>query len=96
MPPKSRVPIKGEPNFTNVSDKRLDGFLDFAQEMIFAYKNVSPEKTKVLKEIWKDISKEHTDRICSVTIKALEEEDKSESMTCRKIKVAKPVKLLKR
>ena len=34
MPPK-RVPIKGEPNFTTISDERLKGFIDLAQQMIF-------------------------------------------------------------
>lgn len=62
MPPK-KYALKGEPDFHTISDERLKSFLDCAQQMIFAYKGHDDEKVKVLQEIWKDLSVEHTERL---------------------------------
>ena len=64
MPPK-KFALKGEPDFHNISDERLKSFLDLAQQMIFAYKGHDDTKVKVLQEIWKDLSVEHTERLCN-------------------------------
>lgn len=88
MPPK-RVPLKGEPDFTTISDERLDGFIDLAQQMIFAYKYHDEEKVKVLQAIWKDMSNESTDRLCASTIEELDRQEVVEEVPVRKIKLAK-------
>lgn len=70
MPPKVKYAIKGEPDFHTISDERLKSFLDCAQQMIFAYKGLDDSKVKVLQEIWKDLSVEHTERIAVSAEKA--------------------------
>ncbi len=87
MPPK-RVPIKGEPDFTTISDERLKGFIDLAQQMIFAYKHEDAEKTRVLKEIWKDCTNEYTDRLSAACQEALMKEESS-PIVSRRIKTVK-------
>lgn len=67
MPPKKRYALKGEPDFHTLSDERVKSFLDCAQQMIFAYKGVDDEKVKALQEIWKDLSVEHTERLCNMS-----------------------------
>ena len=62
MPPK-KCAIKGEPDFHNIKDDKLDSFLDLTQQMIFAYKLHDEEKTKVLEDIWKDLCRESSDRL---------------------------------
>lgn len=95
MPPK-RVPIKGEPDFTTISDERLHGFIDLAQQMIFAYKYCDEEKTRVLQDIWKQCSNEETERICASAIASLERQEREEKApTMRKIRPVKSVKLTK-
>lgn len=96
MPPK-RVPIKGEPDFTTISDERLHGFIDLAQQMIFAYKYCDEEKTRVLQEIWKQCSNEETDRLlCASAIKELDrQEAEVDTPVMRKIKIIKSIKRIK-
>lgn len=65
MPPK-KFALKGEPDFHHLSDEKVKSFLDFAQQMIFAYKHHDAEKTKVLESIWKDLSIECTERLCNM------------------------------
>ena len=96
MPPK-RVPIKGEPDFTTISDERLKGFIDLAQQMIFSYKYCDEEKTRVMKEIWKQLSDEQTDRLCSSSIAELDRQEKEEQgspikPSLHKIKTVKRIK----
>lgn len=62
MPPK-KYALKGEPDFHRLSDARLKSFLELTQQMIFAYKGHDDSKVKVLQEIWKDLSVEHTERL---------------------------------
>ena len=96
MPPK-RVPIKGEPDFTTVSDERLKGFIDLAQQMIFSYKYCDEEKTRVMKDIWKQLSDEQVDRRCSSAIVELDRQEKEEQESpikpsLHKIKTVKRIK----
>ena len=86
MSPK-RVPIKGEPNFTNISDERLREFVDLAQQMIFVYEDCDSEKTRVLKEVWKQMSVEHTSRLSERTMRKLDSQD--EVITHKVIRVKK-------
>ena len=65
MPPK-KYAIKGEPDFHNLSDEKVKSFMDFSQQIIFAYKGHDDSKVKVLQEIWKDLSAEHTSRLCNM------------------------------
>lgn len=94
MPPK-RVPIKGEPDFTTISDERLKGFIDLAQQMIFAYKYCDEEKTRVMRDIWKQMSDEQTDRLCASAIAELDKQEESlvtDKPVMRKIKTIKRIK----
>lgn len=96
MPPK-RVPIKGEPDFTTISDERLKGFIDLTQQMVFAYKYCDKEKTRVMKEIWKHLSDEQTDRLYSSAIAELDCQEKEEQESpikppLHKIKTVKRIK----
>ena len=93
--PRSRVPLKGEPDFTTISDSKLKDYLDLTQQMIFSYKNVSKEKVDVLKEIWKDISKECTARLSSSAIKELDRQEQEENAPLVTHRI-KPVKRIKR
>lgn len=90
--PKKRVPIKGEPDFTTISDKRLKEFIDLAQQMIVAYQYCDEEKTQVLKEIWKQLSNEHTDRLRVSAIVDLERQEVIEKPIHHKIKMVKRIK----
>lgn len=93
MPPK-KYAIKGEPDFHTVSDKQLEDYLEFAQQLIHAYKYESPEKAKVLEQVWKDISNEKVDRIkidtkdlAPRTVKPI----KSKEPVVRPVMVKKPI-----
>lgn len=65
MPPK-KFALKGEPDFHTIGDEKVKSFMDFAQQMIFAYKGHDDAKVKVLESIWKDLSVEHTERIANM------------------------------
>lgn len=65
MPPK-KFALKGEPDFHTIGDERLKSFLDCTQQMIFAYKGHDDSKVKVLQEIWKELSVEHTSRLANM------------------------------
>lgn len=96
MPPK-RTPIKGEPDFTTISDERLRTYIDVVQEMIFSFKYYSEEMTEVLKRVWKHLSDEHTERFCAEAraeiMRRYEEENKP--VKVRSIKPVKKVKTIK-
>ena len=93
---KNRVPIKGQPDFTTISDERLKGFIDLAQQMIFAYKYCDEEKTRVLTEIWKQLSDEHTDRLCASACEELERQEKEQEVVPPAVHKIKMVKRIKR
>lgn len=69
MPPK-KYALSGEPDFHNLSDEKVKSFLDLTQQMIFTYKQVDPEKVKVLQSIWHDLSVEGTNRLIISSEKA--------------------------
>lgn len=98
--PKKRIPIAGQPNFTFITDEALKGYVDLAQQMIFAYQNCDKEKVRVLKEIWKELSDEHTERYCAEAIADIEKQEKEEQNPPKplvhKVKVVKPIKRIKR
>lgn len=94
MPPK-RVPIKGEPDFTTISDERLKGFIDLAQQMVFAYKYCDEEKTRVMQDIWKQMSNEHTERLCASACVELDRKAEIEEKPLIHHKI-KPVRRIKR
>lgn len=87
-----KTPIKGKPDFTNISDEKLKGYIDLAQQMIFAYKYCDEEKVRVLTEVWKQMSNEYTERLCNAPfIESVEEAPK----TIHKIKTVKSIKRIK-
>ena len=91
---QKRVPIKGEPDFTNISNERLRGYADLIEQMIFSYKGVSDEKVRVLKDISKELSAEKTNRLCESANTMLEKQvDEVDNLSVHKIK---PVKRIKR
>ena len=84
-----RTPMKGEPDFSNISDEKLRGYIDLAQQMIFTYEQCDSEKTRVMKEVWKQMSDEFTDRLCKAPFI---EPEKEVPTTVHKIKVVKRIK----
>lgn len=86
---KNRVPIKGQPDFTMISDERLKGFIDLAQQMIFAYEHCDEEKARVLREVWKQMSDEYTDRLSKAPFSPPVEES---APLIHKIKTVKTLK----
>lgn len=83
-----RTPLKGEPDFTSISDERLKGFIDLSQQMIFAYKHLDEEKTRVFEEVWKQLSNEYTKRLCDAPVPV--------HNSIHKIKTVKTIKKIKR
>lgn len=79
--PRSRTPLKGEPNFTKMSEEKLRQYQDCIQDMIFAYKSAEDkESVRVLEMCFKDISNELTEAIYRGTSKSVKkEESKKES-----------------
>lgn len=66
MPPK-KYALKGEPDFHRLSDEKVKSFMDLTQQLIFSYKGHDDEKVKVLESIWKELSVEHTERLCNMS-----------------------------
>ena len=69
-----KVPIKGEPDFTAISDDRMREYKDLAQDMIFAYKYCDEKVAEAFKRAYKQISDNLTDRISYDTITSLSEQ----------------------
>ena len=86
-----RIPKKGSPDFTSLSDARVKECLDLAQQMIFAYQYCDEEKVRVLTEVWKQLSDEHTDRLSKAPVVS----EECPTSTVHKIKMVKPVKRVK-
>lgn len=84
-----KVPIKGSPDFTTISNDRLNGFIDLAQQMIFSYKSCDTEVYTVMQKVWKQLSDERVDRLAVGTVKELEREETA-PLTVHKIKAVKP------
>lgn len=62
MPPK-KFALGGEPDFHNIKDQKLMGYIDFAQDLIFAYRGYDKSVEEVLARVWKDLTNEHSDRV---------------------------------
>lgn len=88
-----RTPMKGEPDFTAISDSRLRDFIDLAQQMIFAYQQCDSEKSRVMSEVWKQLSDEYTDR---QLFNAPEVETVKTTPKIHTVKLVKPLKSTKR
>ena len=92
MPPK-RVPLKGEPDFTHVSDEVLKEFLDLTQQMIFVYQMCDSEKTLVMKEVWKQLNDEYADRLHTLVSEDFDRQSSEcVSPVVHKIKMVKRIK----
>lgn len=93
MPKK--IPLKGKPDFTNVSDARLNDYIDFVQQMIFTYKGVDEAKVSVLRDIWKEMTVEHSERVKEDAFAELDKQEavKNAPLTVHRIK---PIPKLKR
>lgn len=85
--------MKGSPDFTTISDERLNGLIDLAQQMIFAYKYLDEEKVRVFTEVWKDLTNERTERLCNAPFI---EPEKEAPVPVHKVKMVKPIKRIKR
>ena len=86
-----KLPMKGQPDFSTISDEKLKGYIDLAQQMIFAYQYCDEEKARVMKEVWKQMSDEYADRICQAPF-----EPEEVAPSVHKIKMVKPIKRIKR
>lgn len=93
MPPK-RLPLKGEPNFTAISDSKLREFIDLTEELRFAYEHFDEEKAKVIKAIWKELCIESTNRKVNSSVKELSRQEDRENapLKVHTIKMAKRIK----
>ena len=85
--PSKKVPMKGEPDFTYISDEKLNEYKDFIQQMIHSYKGVSKSDTEVLTKIWNDLKNECAERLCKRATEAIEKApEETSEVTFRKIK----------
>ena len=91
-----RTPMKGKPDFTIIPDERLKGFIDLAQQMIFAYKYCDEVKTRVMTEVWKETSDEYSDRLCASACADLDRQGKEQEVVPPVIHKIKTVKRIKR
>ena len=82
--------MKGKPDFSAISDEKLKEYIDLAQQMIFAYELCDEEKTRVLREVWKQMSDEYADRMANAPF--IVEPEKEVPTTVHKIKVVKRIK----
>ena len=93
MPKKT--PIKGEPDFSSISDSRLKDYVDCIEKMIFAYQECDAEKARVLSAIWKELSDLHTDRTYSSAIEKMQAQEfvrETAKVAVHKIKMVKCIK----
>lgn len=65
-----KVPLKGLPDFTSMSDDRLRESADVVQNLIFAYKSFDKEVVRVLEKVHKQMSDNLTDRLAYDMINA--------------------------
>ena len=88
-----KTPIRGEPDFTAISNEMLKGFIELSQQMIFVYRGCDEEKTRVMKEVWKQMSDEYSDRLHSLTVEDLSKQThEQDSPVVHKIKMVKRIK----
>ena len=88
-----RIPLKGEPDFTAITDEKLVAYKSTVQEMIHSY--FDEETSSVLKKVWKQLSDECADR----QSRNIDNEfiaEKTEPLKTVKIKTVKLAKRIKR
>ena len=56
-----KTPEKGQPDFSNLDDKRVREYRDVVNEMLGAFSEF-PEEKEVLMKVWKCLSNECVDR----------------------------------
>lgn len=56
-----KTPEKGQPDFSNLDDKRVREYRDVVNEMLGAFSEF-PEEKEVLMRVWKCLSNECADR----------------------------------
>ena len=88
---KKRLPIKGEPDFSVLSDSKIKDFMNTLQQMIFSYQE-DKEKKAILTEMWKQLSNEMTDR---QVVEAEKEVSADTSVVVHKVKPVKRIKFRK-
>lgn len=86
MPPR-RTPIKGEPDFTNVSTESLQQYKDCVQQLIHAYKGVSNDVVVQMQKVWKDLSDVVIERVADEAIKSIDSESKPVSRRIKPVRV---------
>lgn len=59
---RNKTPVKGQPDFTTLSDSRVKAYRNLIADMIGSYSQF-PEYTQILTQIWKDLTSENADRI---------------------------------
>lgn len=92
----SRIPIKGEVNFTFMTDEQIRTYTELIQNMIFAYKGVDEEKYSTLKQVWKDLTAENCKRLEAKPFKnSAPVMSKDVSVKFRKIQPCKNIKVKK-
>lgn len=86
------TPIKGRP-FSSWSDDKLNDYMKLFQDFIFAYKAENKEKEQLMKEIYKELADEHTDRFDPTPKKEKLKEKKTEKPRAEKPKESAPTGL---
>ena len=71
-----KVPMKGSPNFSMLSDEKVREYREFINSMLCCYSEF-PEKCKILREIWSDLKDESADRIATMPEKEPEKKLKT-------------------
>ena len=92
------TPLKGEPDFTGLTDSELKEGKDLIQSLIFAYKYCDKEVTKTLQKVHKQISDNLTERLTYDTINVLNEQTKSpkeEELVKKTFQKPRKIKLVK-
>ena len=94
-----KTPLKGEPNFTSVSDDRMREYKDLVQQLIFAYEYCDKEITVAMKKAYKHISDNLTDRLTYDTMTALSKQvdgpKKADEVVKKTFQKPKKIKLVK-
>lgn len=78
-----KVPMKGCPDFSMLSDEKVREYRDFINSMLCCYSEF-PEKCAVLREIWNDLKDESADRIADMPEKEPEKKLEKKLSAVRK------------